>query len=69
MTTEDDRGGERMRKKSSIPGEAETLVGKLQETGSSRGGAQREDPKPTGATKSPEESEVSRAHSNNKPHR
>ena len=38
-------------------------------TGSSQGAAQREDPKPTGATKSPEEFEVSRAHSNNKPHR
>lgn len=69
MTPEDDRGGEGMRKKSSIPGEAETLVGKLQETDSSWGAAQQEDPKPTGTTKSPEEFEVSRAHSNNKPHR
>lgn len=69
MTPEDDRGGEGMKKKSSIPGEAETLVGKLQETDSSWGAAQREDPKSTGATKSPEEFEVSWARSNNKPHR
>lgn len=68
MTTGYDRGGEGMRKKSSTPGETETLVGKLQETDSSWGTAQRKDPKPTGATKSPG-FEVSRAHSNNKPHR